>query len=113
MMGKISFSISSMTNDTVLMRFELKEIISPEDLLDINPPGIIVNGFSGKGIILSGRGPVWLYGFLIHFYHPTKYVAVHDPRLNGAVVVESHTLEVKVGDVIEMPDYIINKKASQ
>lgn len=47
-----------------------------------------------------GRGPIWLYGFLVHFYHPTVWVATYDPRLGGAVVVESHSPGVEPGDVI-------------
>lgn len=50
------------------------------------------------GVVLSGRGPVWLFGLLIHELHPTAWVATHDPRL-GAVVVQSHTQGVTAGDV--------------
>jgi len=56
--------------------------------------------------VLSGRGPVWLYGFLVHFYHPTSAVAIFDPRLGGAVVVESHNQDFKVGDLIKIEEEI-------
>jgi CRISPR-associated protein Csx3 len=59
-----------------------------------------VNGT--KGIILSGRGPIWLYCYLTHYYHPTKFIATYDPRLNGAVIVESHTKDYKSGELIEV-----------
>lgn len=81
-----------------LVRFDINNSISPTDLKSVKPPDI-----SGvKGVILSGRGPVWLYGYLIHFYHPTKFIATYDPRLGGAVIVESHSKDYKVGDVIKI-----------
>lgn len=84
-----------------IVTFELGEdSLSPEMLSQVTPPDPIKNNFAHKGVILSGRGPVWLYGFLVHFYHPTKFVATYDPRLQGAVVVESHGSQWKVGDVI-------------
>jgi CRISPR-associated protein Csx3 len=83
-----------------LIHFKIKQELVPNDLQNINPPDPIKNKFSHKGVILSGRGPIWFYGFLIHFYHPTKFIAIYDPRLNGAVVIESHTLEYKLGDLV-------------
>jgi len=88
--------------DFVVLEFELKKNLTPEDLKEIKPPDPAKNKFSSKGVILSGRGPIWLYGYLIHFYHPTKFVAVYDPRLNSAVVVESHTTEIKIGNLIKI-----------
>ncbi|MEM4094748.1 MAG: CRISPR-associated ring nuclease Crn3/Csx3 [Thermoplasmatales archaeon] len=96
-MKEIEFKINEMENHTVLY-FELKNTIAPESLEKIEPPK--VNGT--KGVILSGRGPIWLYCFLTHHYHPTKFVAIYDPRLGGAVVVESHTSGLKVGNLILM-----------
>lgn len=55
-----------------------------------------------QGVCISGRGPVWLYAALSHKYHPTQFVATYDPRLNGCVVVSSHTREKKIGDVIPL-----------
>lgn len=97
----IEFKITD-NSDFVVIEFELKRDLKPEDLKKIFPPDAVKGGFAHKGIVLSGRGPVWLYGFLVHFYHPTKFVAVYDPRLNAAVVVESHCGEYKVGDVLNI-----------
>ena len=97
----ISFKIKKY-KDFVVLEFELKKNLTPEDLKEIKPPDPAKNKFSSKGVILSGRGPIWLYGYLIHFYHPTKFVAVYDPRLNSAVVVESHTTEIKIGNLIKI-----------
>lgn len=51
--------------------------------------------------MLSGRGPIWLYCYLIHYYQPTKFIATFDPRI-GAVIVESHNPDYKVGEIIEV-----------
>ena len=80
-----------------LVEFELDGPISPEILQNLNPPHVNFK----KGVILSGRGPVWLYSYLTHHYHPAAWVATNDPRL-GAVVVASHTPEVKPGMVIDI-----------
>lgn len=55
-----------------------------------------------KGFIISGRGPVWLYGAIIHHLHPARWVATHDPRLGGGVVVQTHVADTAMGQVIPM-----------
>ncbi|MDH7515423.1 MAG: CRISPR-associated ring nuclease Crn3/Csx3 [Bacteroidota bacterium] len=71
--------------------------IAPEDLKSVRLPKKID---WSKGVVLSGKGPIWLYGTLIHLCHPATWVAVDDPRI-GAVVVESHAPEPPfVGDII-------------
>ena len=83
----------------VLVEFELDSpVIKPEELREITPPAVPV----GRGVVISGRGPIWLYGVLIHHFHPASWVAVFDPRLGGGVVVESHVPEVQVGDVVKV-----------
>lgn len=96
----INFSIKTKDNFT-LIEFELQRELEPRDLSNINPPDPVKEKFSANVVILSGRGPIWLYGYLIHFYHPTKAVAVFDPRLDGAVVIETHTKDFKIGDLIK------------
>lgn len=80
-----------------IVHFELKTNITSDILKDLKPPK--VNGT--KGVILSGRGPIWLYCYLIHYYHPTKFIATFDPRVGGAVVVESHVQNYEVGDIVK------------
>jgi len=78
-------------------------IIEPTDLQTLQlPQGID----STRGVVISGRGPMWLYGFLIHELHPTPWVAVYDPRL-GAVVVATHSRVAQVGQVIpvQLPSF--------
>jgi CRISPR-associated protein Csx3 len=38
----------------------------------------------------------------VHFYHPVKAIAIFDPRLEAAVIVESHMKEIEVGDLIKI-----------
>jgi len=80
-----------------IVEFELPGPISPDALRKLDPPDVNPR----KGVILSGRGPIWLYAFLAHHYHPVAWVATYDPRI-GAVVVESHIPGVEPGDVIDM-----------
>jgi CRISPR-associated protein Csx3 len=100
----IDFEVKNIKEDLTLIHFELKRELEPQDLKNINPPDPVENKFSKNTLILSGRGPIWLYGFLIHFYHPVKAIAIFDPRLNGAVVIESHTKEIEVGSLIKIEE---------
>jgi len=81
----------------VVIGFEIEGgIIEPTELSSLTPPQIP----AGCGVLLSGRGPVWLYSFLTHWYHPALFIAVFDPRFKAGVVTESHTKKVKPGDLI-------------
>ena len=99
-MGNVKFTVNE-EKEFTLISFEMSDILSPEDLATIAPPE--VNG--AKGVVLSGRGPIWLYCFLTHFYHPTKFIATYDPRLEGAVIVERHSPEYRVGSVIRLTNF--------
>jgi CRISPR-associated protein Csx3 len=97
----IEFEIKKVSNQVVMIHFILKRELEPEDLKKISPPDPIKNNFSDKTIILSGRGPIWLYGFLIHYYHPVKAISIFDPRYNAAIIIESHFKKYKIGDIIK------------
>ena len=92
----MEFKVSKKDTYT-LIEFNIDKPITPDVLQDIKPPKVDTT----KGVIISGRGPIWLYGYLIHHYHPALWVATFDPRLGGGVVVMSHTPEVSEGDVIK------------
>lgn len=96
MRNKIEFLTEERENYS-LIYVNLKENIDPSVLSQLNPPKINFR----KGLIISGRGPIWLYAFLVHHYHPTPFIAIYDPRL-GAVVIQSHSTKIKVGDVIDI-----------
>jgi CRISPR-associated protein Csx3 len=93
--SKVRFTVNE-SADFTLVSFEIDGVMGPEDLVGLNPPKVA----GSKGVVLSGRGPIWLYGFLIHFYHITAFVAIYDPRLEGAVVVETHSERYRVGSVL-------------
>jgi len=82
--------------DYTIVHFDLENTIKPEILKNLEAPRVNPR----KGVIISGRGPIWLHCFLAHKYHHTKFVAIYDPRL-GAVVVQSHT-DLKEGDVLDI-----------
>ena len=77
----------------------LDGIIEPEDLKGLKlPKGTLAS----LGVVIEGRGPIWLYGYLVHECHATAWVGCYDPRLEGAVVVETHTHKVSVGSVVHL-----------
>lgn len=80
-----------------VVSFEIDDgVCTPADLRELTLPRIR----SSKGVVLSGRGPIWLYARLVHEYHPTAWVGTYDPRLEGAVVVAAHVPGMHVGDVV-------------
>jgi CRISPR-associated protein Csx3 len=83
--------------------FEMSaELLSPERLGEIGLPAEALQR-QHLGLILSGRGPVWLYAYLVHLAHPFAWVATHDPRLGGAVVVQRHRADAPaLGSVVAL-----------
>ena len=94
-MNELKFNVKEEADYSILS-FEIDGVLSPEDLAALIPPKVE----GSKGVILSGRGPIWLYCFLTHFYHPTKFIATYDPRLGGAVIEETHSVEYAIGSVL-------------
>ena len=80
-----------------LVEFKLEGNIVPEEAKQLTEKAEM--DFS-KYIAISGRGPIWLYGMLIHKAHPAKAVFVNDPRV-GFVCVMSHVKEFEEGDVLK------------
>lgn len=81
-----------------LVSFDLEgKNIEPSDIRDLPLPEVDAS----KGIIISGRGPTYLFGVIQHHYHPVSWVAHHVPRLGGGVVVSSHTPKTIEGDLIK------------
>lgn len=70
--------------------------MTPDDLQTLAlPTGIDTK----RGVVISGRAPIWLYAHLVHELHPTAWVACYDPRI-GAIVVATHSRQTEVGQVI-------------
>jgi len=76
----ISFKVKKY-KDFVVLEFELGRDLTPDDLKDIKPPDPVKNKFSSKGVVLSGRGPIWLYGYLIHFYQSNEICCCIRPKI--------------------------------
>lgn len=92
-------------------------LIEPIDLKGLTlPDGMVWS----QGVVIEGRAPVWLYGYLVHACHAAAWIACFDPRLGddtpqsgGAVVVSTHCRQVAVGEVliVHLPDPIFRKVA--
>lgn len=55
-------------------------------------------------VAISGRGPIWMYGKLLHaLLHVTRAVAFYDPKV-GFVIVASHTPQYQDMQVIPVPE---------
>lgn len=74
-------------------------IIEPSDLKTLKLPEQLQ---PHQGVVIEGKSPIWLYGYLVHECHATAWVGCFDPRLEGAVVVETHTHAVTVGSVLNL-----------
>jgi CRISPR-associated protein Csx3 len=100
MSASITWSLSSHDNYT-FAEFTITTsggVLSAADLKSISVPHTAP---MHKGIVFSGRGPVWLYGYLVHQAHCFAWVGIYDPRMQAAIVVERHTLTAPyVGDTI-------------
>ncbi len=89
----------------------LFEIARPDGILDYRSLSHIrlpddVAGREDRGLIISGRGPVWLYAYLTHLAHAFAWLGIYEPRHQGAVVVERHTrVAPAVGEIVpcELP----------
>jgi CRISPR-associated protein Csx3 len=60
------------------------------------------------GVIISGRGPIWLYAYLTHLAHSFAWLGIYEPRHQGAVVVERHVdAAPAIGEIVpcELPTY--------
>lgn len=100
--SEIKVTQSDKTYPATLLEFEIEGgIAEPSELADLEPPNVL----GDKGIVISGRGPVWLYAYLTHHYHVTKFVGTFDPRLGG-VIVSTHARDVPpIGSVVAIPKF--------
>lgn len=97
-MVNITFK-TSIQDNMFILAFDIDGgVCTPTDLKHINPP----KAPPGHGVVITGRGPIWLYVALAHHYHPALWVATYDPRLMGAVVSQTHTPLVKLGDIVSV-----------
>lgn len=75
-------------------------VCEPSDLSRITVPSIP----GDRGVVISGRAPIWLYAFLSHHFHVCQWVGTFDPRLGGAIVVSRHHKDApQLGEVVLLP----------
>ncbi|MGE3613751.1 MAG: CRISPR-associated ring nuclease Crn3/Csx3 [Sulfurimonas sp.] len=85
-------------HSATLIAFEIEGgITDPKEVFSTPLPDVPQN----MGVILSGRGPIWLYARLVHHFHPARWVAIHDPRI-GYIIVQSHVKERHEGEILEV-----------
>jgi CRISPR-associated protein Csx3 len=58
----------------------------------------------GRGVVLSGKLPLWLWTALARTYHHAPWVAIFQPQLgNQTVVVASRDESVPIGSLLTTP----------
>ncbi len=79
-------------------------LVEPADLKNLTLPSPMI---WSQGVVLEGKAPIWVYGYLVHECHPAAWVACFDPRLGnnqpnsgGAVVISTHSRSVQLGQVL-------------
>lgn len=73
-----------------IVGFVLDRPLSPSDLqtIDAETRHVANKLDERRPVIITGRGPTWLYGLLVHNMHYHRAgVAVYDPRLRAGVLV--------------------------
>ena len=86
-----------------ILHFSLKHPLAPGDIAGLHLPRLDTS----RGVILSGKkGPIWLFGFLVHECHPHPFVGIYEPRFKIAVIIERHTPDAPaVGSVLDLSKY--------
>ncbi|MBD1821813.1 CRISPR-associated protein Csx3 [Cyanobacteria bacterium FACHB-DQ100] len=73
-------------------------IINPQDMKALKLPKTMQ---FHQGVVIEGKAPLWLYGYLVHECHPAPWVGCYDPRL-GAIIVATHSHAVAAGQILEI-----------
>jgi len=82
-----------------VLNFEIPGgVIEPSDLQRIAVPRGEID--PSRPVVISGRGPSWLYGFLVHELHYARILATFEPRVNKGVVVEAPSKEL-IGKAVD------------
>jgi len=88
----------------LLIDIGLNGVMKPEEIgeLVLLVENTVNNKYFGKGVVISGRLPIWAHSALAHLFHPARFIAHYDPRLRGAVIVATHSPDYKIGEVISI-----------
>lgn len=73
--------------------------IGLEDLKSLTFPQLLAPNL---GIVLEGKAPLWLYGYLAQHYQSVPWIACYEPRLMGAVVAVDRTHTGLLGEVLPL-----------
>jgi CRISPR-associated protein Csx3 len=96
-MNPIQIKITQQNDFFTLVEISIEGgVCTPDDLKSLSIPSVK----GDAGVVITGRAPIWLVANLVHHYHATAWVATFDPRVGGAVVVETHQRRIDVGDII-------------
>jgi CRISPR-associated protein Csx3 len=84
----------------------LDGLIEPEDMRGLSLPDAMI---WSRGVVIEGKVPIWLSGYLVCACRPAAWVACYDPRLGdnapnsgGAVVVATQSRQVAMGEVLRI-----------
>jgi CRISPR-associated Csx3 family protein len=100
----ISFEVKDIGKGITSIHFELKRQLEPQDLKNIHPPIPVINKFFKKHCSAFGKSSdmaLWIFSSL---FSSSKGNCFFYPRLEAGVVVESHTKEIEVGDLIKIEE---------
>ena len=88
-------------NDIAILDFELPSgVITPKDIVNLELPNAVKEGFADKLVVISGRAPIWLCCVIAFVYHQCKGVAVYDTRVNGAEIIQTNSKDYKLGQIV-------------
>jgi len=68
-----------------ILEFKIEGVFEPRELEALTLPGISPS----KPLVISGRGPQWLYQYIAHHYHYVRLLATYEPRINKGIVIEA------------------------
>jgi len=89
--SKVKFTLRGAENAPQVLEFVIEGgVLAPSDLRVIEVPSIDAS----RPVIISGRGPHWLYAYIVHEIHYSKVLATFEPRLKKGVVVEAPSNEL-------------------
>lgn len=88
-------------NDIAILDLELPSgVITPEDIVNLELPDAVKEGFADKLVVISGRAPIGLYCVIAFVYDQCKGVAVYDTRVNGAEIIQTNSKDYKLGQIV-------------
>jgi CRISPR-associated Csx3 family protein len=97
--SSLSFDVTLGPEQSVV-RFTCNGMLDPSCLTDLAPPEVP----HGRGVVLSGGGPTWLYVSLVSTYRAHPWVAIIELTSSQAVVVytRDRTCDgIRVGSMIK------------